>query len=285
MEQEFVIKNYICYEVSEFLVIQTEDAILKIFNENMKKFLKDYETKKIVSIIELKNYFSTEVLNNALLYLQENGLLQTYQEMNFDIQRLVAISNDKNVLYELDKYLESDVFSKSKVETITFEQFINDDVQKNDFLLCILNPYSTELVKKVYKKMENKEAYLLLGYPYNFEFFFDNIYNYYWSNPNHFDHIGFIDERSFSEDNNMTYKELLDLVFSSDSDKKSINFSYKTMNIIMHEIILLLDKYLYLNSVNLRADELMNVFKIDYTSGKVQKDSAIFWELRNLYDE
>lgn len=281
----YEVNNFVCYSIEEETIVHSEDAIVRIENKMMQDFIFSIETMKSISDDKIKMYFGEELFEAALNFMISNNIIKELPKVNFEIERLIVVSNCKKLREEMERYLYIDIKEKIKWLTVDINQFLVEDLKDNDFIILLLNPYTTMQVKEIYKKINGMNIYLLSGYFYYFNFYFDNLYNPFWHNPDHFDHVGYISEKTYAENNCMAYQDLIDLLYyASDYEEKSVPISYKNQLHIIRQTIILVEKLIRLNNSVLYPHEMLEVYKIELDIGELTKDSAIFWEMRDIYD-
>lgn len=271
------------YEISNYLVVQTEETIAYVNNPKMIAFIKKIELKDKVSEREIEREFGDK-LSNAVNFLNNNRIITRFQSLNFNVNEVVLVSNNDDFLKLSRTALE---ITQSEVDISIFNISNVDEVKDDSLILSFLNPYNPEMVRSIYKKIKTKNnVFLINSFVYNFNFFMDNLYTTGWDNPDHFDHIGFIRSNieGATTGEGISYSRLVDIIYENDSSF-NVEFPLMTDNLIII-LALLLERTKKLfsmrNKMHLHSsEEFLKLVSYNFKNDKVGYDSATFWELKD----
>lgn len=206
---------------------------------------------------------------------------------NFNVKKIFFISNSKVIYngfkdYSVDQSnMEAHFFEGNNIDLSVFEI-------ENTLYIVHLNPYSTDLVKKIHGILNKRQnSYMLLSYVYNFKLYMDNLYIKAWNNPDHFDHIGHIESSTRTSEDMLTYQDLIDMIYR-DSPEFMIEMPLKYTDILqtLHLILSKMEDLFELDTSYIQySDQLIETWCIDYSSRRIIKDTALFWEFRGIYDD
>ncbi|MFX3618329.1 MAG: McbB family protein [Sporolactobacillus sp.] len=287
----FKVNNFITYELpTKELVVQNQDSITKVSQEKMKLFLiniSDRYNKKL-SEEELSDYFG-DLKERAISFLLNFNLIEEQKVWNYDVNNICLVSNCQRVRECIQGYFNHD-FPGADFSALDINEFNELSETHNTLFIVFLNPYSLSIAKKIKKKIDHVDStYLIMSYVYDFKMYMDCLYNAKWNNPSHFDHKGYIESsiRSNEEEHTMTYQDLIDMIYQNDQ-KFTIELPL-TQRMVLKTTIILIDafeKFFYLDRDKiLHPDELTENLCFDYKQNKLIKDTALFWELSDIYEQ
>lgn len=280
---KYTVNQFIFYRLNEKQsVIQSDESITILKDPEMSKFIKSIESKNFLAEDDIYSFFGDRS-KKAINYLTRNKIIQEMAPLNFNIKKLYLVTND---LYILNSTPDNLLVQNIKCEKLSFDTFLKQKASEGLYIF-ILNKYNKKLVTNIYNKInKNSNSFTLISFFYGFNYYIDNIYNVEWKNPNHFDHLGYIQSQILNDPANAAYQNIVDVIFDYDS-----NFYLETplndniMIKILYLLISKIEKLLSLEHIEytLTTRDLLEVEMYDYKLNKVYKDTAMFWEL-NQYE-
>lgn len=260
-------------------VLQTTERINIIDNLNLIDLLLNLQKKKYITSTNLNKLIELKIKDNKLLpevlnYLKNNNLISQLKHLNFKLSTSLFLTNDSKIF----NFYKSHYFDKVSL----LDNLKNVKFHENQLVIIILNPYNPRIVKQIYEKLNNRNAYLVLGFFYNFKFYIDNIYHPNLQLPNHFDHLKYIQTNIYSQETNYTYQDLINIIFEEDP-KFNLTYPVSWLDIVMLTSVLMkhIIKIFDLDeSTNLyMSDEILKLYTLDMKSYILNTDYANFWEM------
>lgn len=282
---KYSVNQYLIYQLkdSEY-VIQTDESIMVINNERMITFLKKLERLNSISSEKIADFFDNGEV--AINYLEKNHILKRQETLNFDIKNAVFVTNNQRYYNFISSHIELDSVTLHK---ITWDSFLEtNSFPRHTLFVFIINKYNPKTIKKLYEKVKTETTnYALVSFFYGYKYYLDNLYNAAFGNPNHFDHLGYIQSKVLNDDKTKTYQNIIDVVFDRDDNfNLEIPISYSTFIKSFNLLIMEVEKLFSLTHFKraLTTGDLLTVTCLDYKSNDIYKDTAMFWEL-NAYEE
>lgn len=280
---KYTVSQFITYKLNETQsVIQSDESIVILKNPEMCKFIKNIESRNIIDEEVVYSFFKDKS-QKAIEYLTRNKIIKELTPLDFNIQSVYFVANDKYILNSIPDSLVIDNILCNK---IGFENFLNSE-NLNGLYVFVLNKYNKKLVKKIYKKInQDKGSFALTSFFYGFNYYIDNLYNVEWKNPNHFDHLGYIQSQILNDPANATYQNIVDVIFDYDSNfYLETPLNDNTMLKVLYLLVTKVEKILSLEHIEqvLTTRDLLEVEMYDYKLNQLYKDTAMFWEL-NEYE-
>lgn len=284
------VNNNESYRIASFIVYQIDNNSWVVQTRNKINIVTDKDLVCVLEKIMHKSIITNEALTAILAdsknksqaifeYLKNNELIITMPKFNLKLSSSIFATNDKKIF----NFFNKNYFDKFKY----FNNIDNLDLEENQLIVIILNPYNPNMVRRIYKKLKRQKletSYLLLGYFYNFHFYLDNIYNINLKLPDHFDHIGYTQASLYSNETNYTYQDMVNIIFEKDPN---FNLIFPTKwtdliaisDILMNIVLSIFDMddstNLYLNDILLQTND------IDLNTRKNSVDSANYWEMKS----
>lgn len=167
-----------------------------------------------------------------------------------------------------------------------------DKIDSETLLINIHFLYSKSEYKKIRDIAIDKSALLSMNYPYNNNFYFDNIYSEKWKNPCHQCNINNLEiqGRTNNGESDLTYQNLIDIVYNSQS-KFQIGIEPNDLQMIkLLDILWSKLSELFVRNYNdiLNSSENMEnihyIYEYDIKNKKLNKEISIHWELCDCYE-
>lgn len=277
--EKYKIAQYLVYKINEEeAVVQSQTTTTVINNEKMIQMLFLFENKEFITDNQLLDYFGDHK-NQAVKFLINEGLISSEPYRNFDIESIIFIGIDQ---------LNKDIFPRTIEGIKVIHSNINsleNDIKENCIVISYFNPYHVKMVDAIQsiieKSIYKETIYQLNIFTYGMSIYVDNLYNSNWVVPNHRDHLGIIRTEKQSDENNLSYVDLLNYIYDKDplfnierplEDDEQIF----VLNFILTRIHLLVSLK---SSDMLREYEILKIFEINLNERRIYKDTASFWEL------
>lgn len=284
----YSISKYIIFELRNGeAVVQNQDSIVIINNKIMIDLLKYWDTKQVrrVNKDEIKVYFNEDI-DDAIEFMKQYQILKEEKPKKLDINKISIYSNHNDVALMLEKIVKEDY--KDRINIHLLSSLDDEKATDDELLLAFLNPYSKKLGKQIMRRQSiSDNSKLILSYVYNSNFYIDCLYSSEWKVPCHNCHIGHIEAQSYlEEDTNMTYQQIIDLLYSVDEDfKVEIPLSGLQKINITRLLLNKLNKYINdFNVSKLHPAEITTCTLMDLSSLKIYEDTSIHWELCDCYE-
>lgn len=255
-------------------VLQTTTRVNIINNNTLVLVLKHLYGHKYTTLNALKKMVNDDIINDIIDYLKSNNIICPLKKINFNLKNTVFLTNNEKIF----NFYKSHYFNKIKF----FEDIKKVRFRDDQLVVVILNPYNPEIVRNLYKKINNINVFLLLGFFYNFKFYLDNVYNSNLKLPNHFDHLKYIQSGIYSDQTNYTYQDLVNIIFEKDP-KFGLDYPISWVDLVMLSK-LVLQKTIKIfdldDNTNLyMSDDISEIQEMDLQTYKTKKDSANYWEI------
>lgn len=268
------------------MICQNESGVVKIHHKSLIDFLKnihpEVREKDTITFDEINRVFpdDTEGVINFLLSRQ---LISEYNELNFNIQQVLMISNSNDVEKMVIDNINEDII----INSVSLEEIEEiKEFKENTLVVLFLNPYiksKAKLIRDI--SMRSKNCFVITSYMYNEKFHFDAIFNSEWKIPCHICNMGILEETLTHNRIANDYKEFIDTLMTHHSDfiPESILGKRKVINIatfIINKIegITGADKY-----TQFTLNDFKNNYQIEINDQTFFTDTSIHWELCDCY--
>lgn len=276
---KYIVNPFFSININDGTLIQTNKNMLSIYNINMQKFLNDIQEKSQISNSEIEKYFKN-TYDDAKKFLLKNNILSKVKNLNFNIKRLVIIS-DTNSLY-----LKTVLKKITSIHNIKIEFFNNiyevNDSYINSLFIIYKNKYTDkEILDTLHSSINDESNIIQLILPFEFNYYIENIYNKMWGNPDHFDLIGNI-ETSNRNGKNITYQDILNKMFDKKKKIYSLPLQIEEKFVLEAEIIKRI-KLVLLPELgkSIEPNQFLDIEKFNPKTLTFSKDTAIFYELKD----
>lgn len=286
---KYQIAKYIIFSLQNGdAVVQNQDSIVIVNNHLMIDMLSNWDRQRVreVSLKEISDYFNDDA-KEALEFLTGYNILKEIKPRLIDIDKISILSNHDEVGNFIEKTIREDYGDKFQINSYNLSNLPSSEGK--EFLIVFLNPYSKKIGKFLKERQEkNPQSKLIFSYVYNSNFYIDCLYAPEWKVPCHECHIGHIQSQSYlEEDKNMTYQQIIDILYSSEEDFK-IEMPLTGLQKINITKLLLNKVYKYVNDLyvsRLHPQELSNCTLLDLSTMKHWEDTSIHWEMCNCYED
>lgn len=286
----YKVKSFVIYNGADgYSIVQSQSGIVRIEDKNMIDFLNFLDCHSTISNISKKNIleFFSHFGDEAITFLEDNYIIQENDGYNFNVNKVVMFSNDKSISKLFDQETES--FNQSNFQHL--KDIKNISLDSQTLLVTFINPLDWQLVDTIHKLVKKYDSLWLLSYPYNNNFYFNNLYRYSWHVPCYKCVKSEIEDQERIEMfDEMSYQQVVDKLYNSNPGFEiatKIDFSMSVKIIAMIHFIL--EQFIFIDDpIRLqRNDKVANIldcFKLDTLNNTVMHESAIHWEMCDCYE-
>ncbi|TPR42306.1 McbB family protein [Apilactobacillus micheneri] len=284
----YKVKNFVIYLNNDIGILQTQRGITTVNNNKMLNFLINVDNSDELYITEakIKQTFK-EATTQAIKFLLENKIIQKKPKYNFNIKKIILYTNDKIIKNFFEDYVKySDINSVKTINDIN-KININDET----LLITFFNPLDWKAIEKVYKQVNKNNSIWLLGYPYNNNFYFNNVYKRSWHVPCYKciraemesrERINMFDETSYQQIVDQLYNNYPDFLIETKIKYSEAIKIVNLMQYIIDQFILLDEPSKFLQSNN--GINILQTFQIDTINNRIVHETAEHWELCDCYE-
>lgn len=283
----YKINKFLYYFIKDDLMIcQNEFGVVKIHHQSLIDFLKsihiEVRNKETISYDEVNNFFPDDT-EGVIDFLLSRQLISEYHELNFNIQRVLMISNSE----EVEKMVIDNIHEDIVVSSLGLEETEQlNSFEDNTLVVLFLNPYiksKAKLIRDI--SMKSRNCFVITSYMHNEKFHFDSVFNSEWKTPCHICNMGILEETLTHNRIANDYKKFIDTMMTEHSEfipasilgkRKVINISTFIINKI--EAIVGADTYAQFN-----MKDFKNNYQVELNDQSFFTDTSIHWELCDCY--
>ena len=275
----YKISQYLIYKINEEeAVVQSQTTTTVINNEKMQQLLFLFENEDYITDTQIEEIFESNT-EPAIKFLLNEGLILRSPYRNFDIENIVFVATGHWNPKLFPNKIEGMDVKHASIDRLNI--FLN----KNTIIVSYLNPYHVGMVDEIQRQINESQysetIYQLNIFSYGMSMYVDNLYNKSWEVPTHRDHLGIIRTEQKSEENNISYVDLMNHIYDRDPlfnierpiDEDEQIFIINFLLTRLHSIVSLK------SSDMLREYELLRMYELNLNERRVLKDTATFWEL------
>ncbi|MCI1593503.1 MAG: McbB family protein [Heyndrickxia oleronia] len=287
----YLFNKYLVYVLpSGEAIIQNDESITKVFDTNMKQFLlkNDLNYQKEVDDKEMELFFG-ENKEDALNFLLNFKVIKEKKKLNFDVGSYVFLSNNDKLVQNFEKVFRDEYGEHISLKTVNINNGSLTDLKGNTCVITFLNPYNKDKAREIKNLVDKTDnAFLLMSYTYNNNFYIDCLYNRDWKNPCHFCHLGFIESKLRSNEEHMSYQQFIDMIYEEDTyfnietpltEKKAMKIT-----LLIYEFLDRLINNQDTDHIHLYSDQYLECLYYNLNSDEKIIDTAIHWELCDCYE-
>ncbi|HHD1613185.1 TPA: McbB family protein [Enterococcus faecalis] len=275
----YKVNPFIWHDLSEKeTFFQTKLSSIIITNKNLVRMLKYLEKNEVINFEEslLSNYFRSNMINNVLVFLEENKLIKKLDIENNKVNEVLVYTDDSE-FSELFDYVFSEKFTISHQSSISHLESKNMD---GKLLIVFLKAFNFKEYENIVNIAKEKNVVIKIIFSYNHHIYFSNFYKREWYNPCPICFFSELESQLRGEITSDTanFQTIIDLLYT-----KSQNFAI--------EYPLQKDDYftiVYTIMRNLDSDlmkcDLDEVLSIDLNNHLVSKDIAYHWGYCDCYE-
>ncbi len=178
----YKVNPFIWHDLSEKeTFFQTKLSSIIITNKNLVRMLKDLEKNEVINFEEslLSNYFRSNMINNVLVFLEENKLIKKLDIENNKVNEVLVYTDDSE-FSELFDYVFSEKFTISHQSSISHLESKNMD---GKLLIVFLKAFNFKEYENIVNIAKEKNVVIKIIFSYNHHIYFSNFYKREWYNP------------------------------------------------------------------------------------------------------
>ncbi|KQL58301.1 MULTISPECIES: McbB family protein [Bacillaceae] len=178
----YKVNPYLINDVKQASVIQTGRSTVVINDQELKQYLKDLESNRIVSVSskDLANQFPNKG-EEVSRFLLQNRIFSSYEKPTIDYENIFLFSNNDKMT-ETFNYLVEDLFDSNRF-FLKSSLKETHEVGDGDLVFIFLNPFILEEFLEVVNDIKQKSAIIKVMFYYNHSIYVSHYSKDKWKNP------------------------------------------------------------------------------------------------------